>query len=178
MRSCARERLLLQLLPQNSAVRAVADELLGVENVGFTTPGYYSAEFSTDEAFTDEDFSEAKTRGIYAVMPYAHNRPRTRLQLHNDSTLESRDRVSCVADDASALERLFLTGPFSACVRCYLLFRELLHAYVAKQRIAHFAPFVRPADGASRRLRKHPGRQRRPKKLRQAVLSCFLNGAP
>ena len=57
----------------------MADELLGAENVGFTPPGYYPGDFSTDEDFTDEDFSEVKTRGIYAVMPYAHNRPRTRL---------------------------------------------------------------------------------------------------
>lgn len=87
MRSCAREELLLQLLPRNRAVRAVVDELLGAGNVGFTPPGYYSGDFSSD-------FSAEKTRGIYAVMPY--DRPRTRLQLHNDSTLESRDRVSCV----------------------------------------------------------------------------------
>ena len=87
MRSCAREELLLQLLPRNSAVRAVADELLGAGKVGFTPPEYYSGDFSTD-------FSAEKTRGIYAIMPY--KRPRTRLQPHNDSTLESRDRVSCV----------------------------------------------------------------------------------
>eukprot|EP01048_Picozoa_sp_COSAG05_P008272 COSAG05_NODE_622_length_8291_cov_19.484985_10_plen_318_part_00 len=91
VRSCAREELLLQLLPRNSAVRAVVGELLGAGNFGFTPPGYYSGDFSTDFS----DFSE-KTRGIYAVMPYAHDRPRARLQLHNDSTLESRDRVSCV----------------------------------------------------------------------------------
>ena len=33
VRSCAREELLLQLLPRNSAVRAVADELLGAAEV-------------------------------------------------------------------------------------------------------------------------------------------------
>eukprot|EP01052_Picozoa_sp_SAG31_P020027 SAG31_NODE_1486_length_8148_cov_6.234439_10_plen_306_part_00 len=87
VRSCAREELLLQLLPRNSAVKAVANELLGAGNVGFTPPEYYSGDFSTD-------FAAEKTRGIYAVMPY--DRPRTRLRLHNDSTLESRDRVSCV----------------------------------------------------------------------------------
>ena len=65
----------------------MADELLGAGRVGFTPPDYYAGDFSTD-------FSAEKTRGIYAVMPY--DRQRTRLKLHNDSTLESRDRVSCV----------------------------------------------------------------------------------
>eukprot|EP01047_Picozoa_sp_COSAG01_P045988 COSAG01_NODE_4280_length_5182_cov_7.106433_2_plen_326_part_00 len=91
VRACAREELLLELLPRSCAVLSVVEELLGgAAAVGFSPPGYYSrGDFSGD-------FSAAKTRGIYATMPYGHKHPRTPHRLHNDSTLESRDRVGCV----------------------------------------------------------------------------------
>jgi hypothetical protein len=88
-RSCKQEELLLELLPRNRAVFSVAEELLGTGAVGFTPSGYYSEDLAGG-------FSEAKTRGIYAIMPYDRQRPRTPLRLHNDSTLENRDRVSVV----------------------------------------------------------------------------------
>eukprot|EP01050_Picozoa_sp_SAG11_P014753 SAG11_NODE_1849_length_4169_cov_2.639312_1_plen_309_part_00 len=72
-RACGREELLLNLLPRNRTVVAVVEALLGR---GAAVP-------------------PERTRGIYAIMPHGERR-RTALRLHNDSTLESRERVSVV----------------------------------------------------------------------------------
>ena len=56
--------------------------------------------------------------------------------------------------------------------------RRVRRAHVVKTENRPLSPFDRPAGGARRRLRNHPGCRRRSKKLWQGIFFWFLNGAP